>query len=107
MFDMKQLMAKAQEMQQKVEDAKAQFGNTEYVGKSGGGMVSVVINGRHEMKKIDIDPSLIKIEDKEMLEDLVVAAYNEAKSKADAASEDFMSNMMGGMGLPPGFKMPF
>lgn len=107
MIDMKQLMTKAQEMQQKMKDAQDQLANNEYIGKSGGGLVVITLNGRFVITKLHIDPSIIKAEDKDMLEDLIIAAYNEAKSKVDSASENSMSGMMGGLGLPPGFKMPF
>lgn len=107
MIDMKQLMAKAQEMQQKMKDAQDELANNQYIGKSGGGLVTVTLNGRFTIIKLHIDPSIIKADDKDMLEDLIVAAYNDAKAKVDAANESSMSGMMGGLGLPPGFKMPF
>ncbi len=107
MVNFNQLMKQAQTLQTKMQEEQQKRMNAEYIGKSGGGLVSVTISGQYEIKKLEIDPSLIKSDEKEILEDLVIAAYNDAKQKADAASADVMSNMMGGMSLPPGFKMPF
>ena len=107
MVNINQLMKQAQEMQQKMQLEQEKLAGIEYVGKSGGGMVSVTINGQFDMKKIDIDTSLLQDSEKEMLEDLIVAAYNDAKHKATAASANLMSGMMGNLGLPSGFKMPF
>lgn len=94
-------------MQKKMQDMQAELAGQEYTGKSGGGMVSLTITGDNVMKSLKIDPSLIKIEEKEMLEDLIIAAYNEARSNFDNNSKDSMAGMMNGLGLPPGFKMPF
>jgi DNA-binding YbaB/EbfC family protein len=80
---------------------------TEYNGVSGGGLVNVTINGKSEMVKLKIDPSLATPDDVEILEDLIVAAFNDAKKKVDSETEGSMSGMLGGMGLPAGFKMPF
>lgn len=90
-----------------MQDMQAELSTREYTGKSGGGMITLTITGTNEMKSLKIDPSLIKPEEKEILEDLVVAAYNDARSKVASASKDSMSGMMGGLGLPPGFKLPF
>lgn len=107
MVNINQIMKQAQEMQQKMQDMQAELAKLEYTGKSGGGMVFLTITGTNEMKSLKIDPSLIKLDEKEILEDLVIAAYNDARSKVDNASKDSMSGMMGGLGLPPGFKLPF
>jgi DNA-binding YbaB/EbfC family protein len=79
----------------------------EFEGKSGGGMVFIKITGRGELKSVSIDNSIINPDEKELLEDLIVAAYNDAKAKADAASQEAMSGALGGLNLPPGFKLPF
>ena len=81
--------------------------NLEVEGTSGGGMVKVIMNCKNEVKKIDVDPSIIKQDDKTMMEDLIVAALNDAKSKAEEKSQDEMKKLTGGLGLPPGMKMPF
>jgi len=78
----------------------------EVTGESGGGMVKVTINGRHEAKRVQIDPS-VPLDDREMVEDLVAAAINDAVHRLEAASQQKMSGMMGGMNLPPGLKLPF
>ena len=76
------------------------------VGESGGGMVKVTMNGKHEVKRVQIEPQVAS-EDREMLEDLIAAAFNDAVNKADAASQARMSSVMSGVNLPPGFKLPF
>lgn len=105
-MNINQIMKQAQDMQKKMQDMQAELTTREYVGKSGGGMVTLTLNGGGEMRGLKIDSSLIKVDEKEILEDLVVAAYNDAKSKLDAGAKDSMSGMMGGM-LPPGMKLPF
>ncbi len=107
MVNLNQFMKQAQTMQKKMQEAQEKLMASEFYGKSGGGMVNVTINGKMEMKKITIDSSMLKESEKEVLEDLIIAAYNDAKTKAESASEGAMSDMMGGMALPPGFKMPF
>ena len=106
-MDFNKLMKQAQDMQKKMQEMQVEMARTEFQGKAGGNMVGVTINGKLEMQKIAIDPSLLKVEEKEVLEDLIIAAYNDAKSKAEKESSDSMSGMMGGMGMPPGFKLPF
>jgi DNA-binding YbaB/EbfC family protein len=76
-------------------------------GQSGGGMVTVAMNGRNEVKKIKLDPKLVNPDEVEMLEDLMVAACNDAKAKADAAVAGETQKIMGGLNLPPGMKLPF
>jgi len=99
------LMKQAQKMQENMKQAQEEIAQMEVNGESGGGMVKVLMNGRHDIKKINIDESLM--DDKEMLEDLVAAAVNDATRKVEANSKDKMSGMTGGIDLPPGFKMPF
>ena len=100
-MDIKKLMKQAQTMQKKMQQMQEEIARKEFEGKSGGGMVFAVMSGDGEMKKITIDPSLINLDDKEMLEDLIVAAHNDAKAKADEDSKKSMSGALGG--LPPGF----
>lgn len=107
MVNINQFMKQAQEMQKKIQESQEKLLASEFHGKSGGGMVNVIINGKMEMQKITIDSSMLNEGEKEVLEDLIIAAYNDAKTKAEDASEGAMSDMMGGMALPPGFKMPF
>ena len=76
------------------------------LGESGGGMVRITVNGRHEAKRVQIDPA-VPLDDREMIEDLVAAAINDAAQRVEAATQQRMSGVMGGMNLPPGFKLPF
>ncbi|MDQ7017486.1 MAG: YbaB/EbfC family nucleoid-associated protein [Gammaproteobacteria bacterium] len=100
------LMKQAQKMQADMQKAQEEVANLEIEGQAGGGMVKVSMNGRHELRRVHIDPALME-DDKEMLEDLLAAAVNDASKKVDAASKDMMSGVTSGMSLPPGFKMPF
>jgi nucleoid-associated protein EbfC len=107
MVNFNQFLKQAQSMQKKMQEMQEQLANVHYTGKSGGGLVDVTINGRGEMQKVQIDASLLKPEEKEILEDLVVAAFNDAKQKADQESQNSMSGAFGNISLPPGLKMPF
>lgn len=100
------LMKQAQKMQEDMQRIQEELANAEVIGESGAGLVKVIMNGRHDVKDVQIDPSLMK-EDKEMLEDLLAAAVNDAVRKVEENSKDKMSDLTAGMGLPPGFKMPF
>ncbi len=100
------LMKQAQQMQEKVQDIQAQLAKAEVTGESGAGMVKVVMTGRHDVKRVQIDPSLLT-EDKELLEDLLAAAVNDAVRRVENNQKDKMSALTGGMSLPPGFKLPF
>lgn len=106
-MNIQKMMQQAQKMQKKMETMQAELAEKEFEGTSGGDMIKVKVNGKGSLVSLKIDPSLIDPEDPEMLEDLIVAGFNNAKKEADKASEDAMSGTMGGMGLPPGFKMPF
>ena len=106
-MNIQQLMKQAQVVQKKMSEAQEKLAQSEYEGVSGGGLVKVVISGKGEFKKLKIDPSLIDPSDPEVLEDLIIAAFNNAKKDADEAASGAMSGAMGGMGLPPGFKVPF
>jgi DNA-binding YbaB/EbfC family protein len=86
--------------------AQEEIASLEVTGESGGGMVKVTMNGKHEVKRVQIEPQVVS-EDREMLEDLIAAAINDAVNKVDAASQARMSSVMSGVALPPGFKMPF
>jgi hypothetical protein len=103
-MDIKNLMRQAQEMQKKMQKAQEDLANAEFEGIAGGGMVKVVISGNGQMKKINLDNSLINIDDKEMLEDLIIAAVNDAKNKADEGSANSMKSAAGNIALPAGFK---
>ena len=107
MNDFNNMMAKAQEMQKKMQEMQESLANLEVEGTSGGGMVKVVMNCKNEIKKIDIDQSIINKDEKEVMEDLVVAALNDAKTKAEEKSQEEMKKLTGGLGLPPDMKMPF
>ncbi len=100
------MLKKAQEMQQKMMEAKASLKNLQAEGIANNGAVKVILNGDHEMIKIDIDPKLMT-EDKEVLEDLIIIATNNAKKEIEAKSSVEMSKITGGLKMPPGFKLPF
>ncbi len=102
-MNIQQLMKQAQTMQKKMKEMQEEIAAKNFEGKSGGGLISVIMSGSGEMKKLSIDPSLLKEDEKEMLEDLIVAAHNDVKSKVDAESQDSMSGAFGDMGgMPPG-----
>jgi len=100
------LMKQAQKMQEQMQKAQEELAQAETTGESGAGLVKVVMTGRHDVKSVAIDDSLME-EDKDMLEDLLAAAVNDAVRKIEQANKEHMSKMTSGMGLPPGFKMPF
>jgi len=104
--NMNQFVKQAQALQANMQKAQAEIANLEVTGESGGGMVKVQMTGRHEVKRVQIEPSIIG-EDREMLEDLVAAAINDAVHRLEAASQAKLSAAMGGMSLPPGVKLPF
>lgn len=110
MKDLMGLMKQAKEMQAKMQEAQAKVADAEATGRSGGGLVTVTLAGGGNMKALTLDPSLLgssSDDDREMLEDLIVAAYQDAKVKLDQASAELMKNAMGDIPLPPGMKMPF
>ena len=100
------LMKQAQQLQADMQKAQAEIAAMEVTGESGGGMVKVTINGRHEAKRVQIDPS-VPLDDREMVEDLVAAAINDAVHRLEATTQERMAGLMGGMNLPPGLKLPF
>jgi nucleoid-associated protein EbfC len=104
MFD---IMKQAQAMQAKMQDAQAELERIEVEGQSGGGMVRVTLTAKGQMKGISLDASLLKAEDKDMLEDLIVAAHDDARKKGERVMEERMQSLTAGLPLPPGFKLPF
>ncbi|MCV6639612.1 YbaB/EbfC family nucleoid-associated protein [Candidatus Albibeggiatoa sp. nov. NOAA] len=100
------LMKQAQQMQKNLQDMQGEIANMQVTGEAGGGMVKVVMSGRHDVRRVTIDDSLMS-DDKEMLEDLVAAAINDAVRKVEKTSQDKLSSLTGGMDLPPGMKLPF
>ncbi len=100
------LMKQAQAMQENMKQAQEAIAAMEIEGVSGAGLVKVVMTGRHDVKRVVIDPTLLA-EDKDMLEDLVAAAVNDAVRKVELASQEKMAGLTAGMALPPGFKLPF
>lgn len=107
MKDLMGLMKQAKDMQKKMEQAQAEVADLIVEGKSGGGLVAVTLTGGGNMKGLKIDPSLLSDEEAEILEDLIVAAFQDAKAKLDTAQGETMKNAMGDVQLPPGMKMPF
>lgn len=101
-----QIMKQAQKMQADMQKAQEELANAEVQGESGAGLVAVVMTGRHDVKRVSIDDSVLG-EDKEVLEDLLAAAVNDAVRKVEAHNRDAMSGLASGLNLPPGFKMPF
>jgi len=100
------LMKQAQKMQENMQKMQEEVAQLEVEGQSGGGMVKVIMTGRHDIKRVSIDDSLMG-DDKDMLEDLIAAAVNDAVRQVEKSSQEKMSSVTGGMDLPPGFKMPF
>ena len=107
MKDLMGLMKQAKEMQKNMEAAQAKVADLTAIGRSGGGRVTVTLLGGGNMKALEIDPSLMNGEDKDVVEDLIVAAYQDAKVKLDQAQAETMKSAMGDMQLPPGMKLPF
>lgn len=101
------LMKQAQQMQQKMAEMQAKLDAAEIVGVSGAGLVQITLNGKGVMKRIKVDPKLADPAEIEMLEDLILAAYTDAKEKIDQMAEAEMKNATGGMNLPAGLKLPF
>jgi len=106
MGGMDALLKQAQQMQEQLLKAQEEFANQSIEATAGGGMVKVEMNGKHEVKRVHIDPSVAG-DDRELLEDLVTAAVNDAVRKVEGATQQKFSGLMGGMQLPPGFKLPF
>ncbi len=100
------LMKQAQKMQEDMQKAQAELAQMEVTGEAGGGLVRIVTNGRHEVKRVTLDDSLLQ-EDRDMLEDLIAAAINDAVHKVEKTTQEKMSSLTSGLPLPPGMKLPF
>jgi len=107
MKNLGQLMKQAQEMQEKMAEMQDSLVAIEIEGAAGAGLVTIVLNGKGAMQRLKIDPSLIKPEDVEILEDLIIAAHNDAKSKIEMRLQEETQKLMGGLPLPPGVNFPF
>ena len=107
MKNLGEMMKQAQQMQAKMQEMQSRLGDIEVTGQSGAGMVTVTVNGKSEMKKIKLDKGVVDPEDIEVLEDLIVAAFNDAKNKVEQQVSEETSKLMGGLKLPPGLKLPF
>ena len=104
---MSQIMKQAKAMQEKMAEMQKKIEETEIEGSSGGGVVKIVMNGKHEVKNLFIDPSIVNSDEKEVLEDLIIAALNDVNKKIAESTNDQLGSISGGMGLPPGLKLPF
>ncbi len=100
------LMKQAQKMQADMQKAQEEIARMEITGQAGGGLVTVVMNGKHEVRRVEIDDSLFE-DDRDMISDLVAAAFNDAVRRVQETTQEKMANMTSGMGLPPGMKLPF
>lgn len=100
------MMKQAQQMQERMQKAQEEIATMEVTGEAGAGLVKITMLGNHNVKRVAIDPSLME-DDQEMLEDLIAAATNDAVRRVEETSKEKMGDITGGMGLPPGFKMPF
>lgn len=107
MKNLGQLMKQAQQMQSKMAEMQEKLGALEVEGAAGGGVVRATVSGKGELKRLKIEPSLVDPKEVEVLEDLVVAAVNDARGKIDALAADEMKKLTGGLSLPPGMKLPF
>jgi len=107
MKNLGQMMKQAQQMQSKMAEMQQSLDSAEISGASGGGMVSATLNGKGELRRLRIDPNLVDPDNVEVLEDLVVAAYADAKTKVETYAAEEMSKLTGGLELPEGFKLPF
>jgi len=101
------LMKQAQQMQARMQEVQAELEHAEMTGVSGGGLVSLTLNGKGDLKRLKIDPSAMVPDEAEVLEDLIVAAFNDARAKVNAHAEAEMGKLTGGLNLPGGFKLPF
>jgi DNA-binding YbaB/EbfC family protein len=107
MKNLGQMMKQAQQMQAKMAEMQAQLETIEMPGAAGGGLVQVTVGGKGDLKKVKIDKSLIDPAEIEVLEDLIVAAFNDAKTRVEAHVAGEMAKLTGGLQLPPGMKLPF
>ena len=107
MKNLGEMMKQVQDMQSRMAGMQAKLEQAMVTGQSGGGLVKVMLNGKGTMTSIVVDPSLLKAEEKEILEDLILAAHGDAKSKSEAMMAEEMKSVTGGLALPPGLKLPF
>ena len=107
MTNLGQMMKQAQEMQAKMAELQARMAHVELTGTAGAGLVSITLNGKGEMRRVTIDPSLAKPDEVEVLQDLIAAAANDARAKVEARMQEETRQLMGGLGLPPGLNLPF
>ena len=107
MKNIAQMMKQAQEMQGKMQELQERLEGNEISGTSGAGMVSITLNGKGQMRGLKVDPSLLSPDQAEVLEDLIVAAHNDAKTRSEEQMQEEMSKLTGGLELPAGFKLPF
>jgi hypothetical protein len=107
MKNLGQMMKQAQQLQEKMLDMQNKLAEMEVTGESGGGLVRVTLNGKSEVRKVKIDPSLVTVDEIEVLEDLLLAAFNDARAKVEAESQAKLAELTGGLQLPPGLKLPF
>ncbi len=107
MKNLNEIMKKAEEMQRRLAERQAELERAEIEGQSGGGLVRVVLTGKGALRRLSVDPSLLSPSEKEMVEDLIVAAHADARSNLERQLADEMGNMAAGLGLPPGMKLPF
>lgn len=105
--DLMGMMKQAKQLQEKMQQMQEEVAALTLEGSAGGGLVRLTVNGKGEMKSVKIDPSLLKPEEAEIVEDLIVAAYGDARAKAEAALAERMKAMTGGLSLPAGMKLPF
>jgi len=101
------MLKEAQKLQSRMADIQAKLADIELDGSAGGGMVTVTMNGKGEMRRVKIDPALVDPSEVEILEDLLVAAANDAKAKVESHVQEEMGKLTGGLNLPPGLKLPF
>lgn len=106
-MNIQKMLKQAQQMQAKLAEVQAELEAREIEGNSGGGAVKLTLTGKGALTRITLDPAMVSADDKEMLEDLIIAAHRDAKEKADAMVAEAMGNVTGGMGLPGGMKLPF
>lgn len=107
MKNLGQMLKQAQELQSKMGEMQAKLASLEVEGAAGAGMVAVTLNGKGEMRRLKLDPSMLSPAEAEVVEDLIVAAHNDAKAKLEAKLAEEMGKLTGGLSLPPGFKLPF
>lgn len=101
------MMKQAQQLQANMQRAQAEIAQLEVTGEAGGGMAKVTMNGKHQVSRVSLDAAIVSSDDKDMLEDLIAAAINDAVQKVERTTQEKMSSLMGGMNLPPGLKLPF